>query len=148
MLDPNSPGAPTQVVMHTAVACRANPGPAGAGILFTSQSGQLLARGFRFVGETTNNEAAYRAILIGLEQAHKRGYTAVAIRTDSQLVVRQLQGAYRVKQPKLQALHAEAVTVLDGAFASWDIDYIPHHQNLEATRLANKALDARTALTT
>ena len=131
---------PATVVMYTAVACRTNPGPAAAGIVFTSLSGELLARGYRFLGEATNNEAAYQALLIGLEQSISRGYNALLIRTNLELMVRQLQGAYRVKQPTLQVLHAQARTTLEIRFAAWQIEWIPHHQNTEATRLATKAL--------
>lgn len=133
----------TPVTMYTAIACSTNPGPAGAGILFTSSSGDLLARGYRFLGQATNNEAAYRALLIGLEQAQARGYRTLTIRTHSELLVRQLQGLYRVKQSTLQILHAQALETLQQSVASWQIDYVPQHSNTEALRLANKALHAQ-----
>jgi ribonuclease HI len=130
------------VLLYTDGASRGNPGQAGAGIVLKAPDGSTVARGYRYLGHATNNEAEYQAVLIGLQQALKSGFHSVTIRADSELLVRQLKGEYRVKSPHLQVLHAEALSLLR-QFTSWRAEHIPRAQNAEADRLANKAIDTR-----
>jgi ribonuclease HI len=132
--------ASAHVTIYTDGASRGNPGPAGAGVVFLNASGNILARGYRYLGEFTNNEAEYRALLIALEQALARGYKSVLLRADSELLVRQLEGRYRVKSANLQPLHAQALALL-ARFETWQAEHVPRSANTEADRLANKAID-------
>jgi ribonuclease HI len=128
------------VVLYTDGASRGNPGQAGAGIVLKAPDGTTVARGYRYLGHATNNEAEYQAVVIGLQRALSGGFRSVTIRADSELLVRQLRGEYRVKSPHLQVLHAEALSLLR-QFTNWRAEHIPRAQNAEADRLANKAID-------
>ncbi len=130
-----------QLVIHTDGASRHNPGPAAIGATLKDSQGKLVARISRTIGRATNNQAEYRAVIAALEEALKLGATQVVIRLDSELVVRQLSGQYRVRQAALQPLHRQ-VTGLLGQFRHFTINHIPRQQNAEADRLANLALDS------
>jgi ribonuclease HI len=93
------------------------------------------------IGVATNNVAEYRAVLRGLERARAIGATEVEIVNDSELVARQLTGAYKVKHPAMKPLHAQATAALRG-FAGWRIRSVPRAQNARADALVNQALDA------
>jgi len=125
---------------HIDGAARGNPGPAGVGVLIIGPDGQVVERVHRYIGEATNNVAEYRALLLALERAHALGYAALEICSDSELLVRQLQGRYRVKHPTLLKLYAMARDRLEG-FRHFDIRHVPREQNAEADALANRALD-------
>ncbi len=120
---------------------RGNPGPAGSGAYLEDEDGQVVARVYKYIGETTNNVAEYSALIFGLKEAQRRTAESVLIRMDSQLVVRQILGEYRVKEPTLQKLHAQAKELLEG-FRSFHIEHIPREQNQEADKLANLAIDS------
>lgn len=126
--------------MYTDAASRGNPGLAGAGIAFTTADGRPLARGYRFLGTVTNNEAEYWALIIGLEQAHQRGFQNVLWRADSELLVQQVRSEYKVRNPNLRELHRRAMSLL-GQLRDWRAEHIPRELNKEADRLANKAID-------
>lgn len=126
--------------IHIDGAARGNPGPAGVGVLIIGPDGQVTERIHRSIGEATNNVAEYRALLLALERAEALGYTDLQVFSDSELLVRQLQGRYQVKHPVLRKLHAMA-RGRSGAFRRFDIQHVPREQNAEADALANLAID-------
>ena len=127
-------------------ASRGNPGPAAFGVLVKDGRGRIVAEVAEYLGETTNNVAEYRALLGALQKARALGADELEILADSDLLVRQVKGAYRVKSPNLIALHQEATAALEG-FRRWRIAYIPRRENAAADALANKALDAHAGRT-
>jgi ribonuclease HI len=126
------------VIINTDGASRGNPGPAAIGVTVKDGDGRLLASLHRRIGVTTNNQAEYRAIIAGLEKAVSLGARRVLIRSDSELVVKQIQGLYKIKNAALRPLYQEVVR-LTGSVDSFDILCIPREQNAEADRLANEA---------
>ena len=128
--------------LYTDGAARGNPGPAAAGIVIEDDSDQVIWKEGRYLGETTNNVAEYQALLLGLEQARALGSGALVVRMDSELVVKQLTGAYRVKHPSLIPLHRQALVQL-GRFASWRAEHVRREKNSLADHLANAALDRK-----
>jgi ribonuclease HI len=123
---------------------RGNPGPAGIGVVVTGPQGVELARSNDFIGVATNNEAEYRALLLGLKLASQLGAREVELVNDSQLVARQISGEYRVKKPDLKPLHAQAMAALRG-FDRWQVRSVPRAENELADGLVNEAIDARAA---
>jgi ribonuclease HI len=121
---------------------RGNPGPAGVGVVLTDDSGRELDRANAYIGETTNNVAEYRALLLGLDRARALGVKDLEIVNDSELVARQLTGEYRVKKEDLRLLHGQALQAL-GAFDRWSIRSVPRAKNEVADELVNEAIDAR-----
>jgi len=121
-------------------ACRGNPGPSAAGIVIQDADGTVLLERGLFLGAGTNNVAEYRALVEGLGLAAQLNFERVSVRTDSQLLVRQILGDYRVKDEKLRPLFQEALRRLRG-FAGSDIQHIPRAENKHADRLANKAMN-------
>ena len=104
------------------------------------EGGEVVARLGRLLGHGTNNEAEYRAVIVALEEARKLGAGEVEVRTDSELLARQLLGRYKVKAPNLKPLFERARSLLRG-FRRSDICHVPRGENREADRLANRALD-------
>ena len=129
-----------KLVLHVDGGARGNPGPAAIGIVLTDPEGEIVASVGDTIGEATNNVAEYRALLRGLELAAAHGAREVRVINDSELVARQLTGAYRVKHAAMQELHREAVAALR-KFDSWSIESVPRAQNAEADALVNAALD-------
>jgi ribonuclease HI len=111
-------------------------------VVVTDHAGTVLARANDYIGETTNNTAEYRALLLGLERARELGAREIEIVNDSQLVARQLTGEYRVKKPDLRPLHAQALAAL-ADFDRWSITSVPRAENAHADELVNEAIDAR-----
>ena len=132
-----------RVRVFTDGAARGNPGPAGAGVHLEDEHGAAVDEAFAFLGEATNNVAEYRALLLGLERARKLGVQEVEIRSDSELVVRQLTGEYRVRNADLLELYRQVVE-LERAFQRVEYVHIPRAQNRAADRLANRAIDLTT----
>lgn len=126
--------------MYADGGARGNPGPAGAGAFLCDGAGQPVARLKTFLGHATNNQAEYAGVLLGLARAVQLGATAVELRLDSQLVVEQLSGRWRVKDAALQKLHARAHALL-AQIPRWRAIHIPRSANAEADRLANAAMD-------
>jgi len=131
-----------RLILHTDGASRGNPGESGVGVLIEDESGQILNRHARYLGHATNNQAEYTALIDGLKAAHALGADDVAVFADSELIVKQMKGLYRVKDPGLQVLHAEARGIVRN-FTRFAIDYIPRAKNKEADALANEAIDKR-----
>lgn len=126
--------------IHIDGAARGNPGPAGIGVLIVGPDGEVAERIHRGIGEATNNVAEYRALLLALERARASGYTDIEVYSDSELLVRQLQGRYQVKHAALRELYAMA-KVRIGKFRRFGIQHVPREQNAEADALANRGID-------
>jgi probable phosphoglycerate mutase len=122
-------------------AARGNPGPAGLGVLVTDVDGEPIAEIAEGIGEATNNVAEYSAAIRGLERARDLGAEEVLLRSDSRLLIEQLSGRFRVKNPRLRQLHARA-SVLAAGFASIRFEHVPRERNTAADRLANLGVDA------
>jgi ribonuclease HI len=123
-------------------AARGNPGPAGAGgVLIDNDSGEVVELG-RYLGATTNNVAEYEGCIMVLEAAKSRGVTALVMSTDSELLVKQVRGQYKVKAAHLFPL-VERVRGLLKAFPAVEIRHVPREKNKEADRMSNRAIDER-----
>jgi ribonuclease HI len=116
-----------------------NPGPSGAGGVIQDASGREVGRYSVFLGVTTNNRAEYRALVEGLDQAERLGGEEVEVLLDSELLVKQLQGLYRVKSPEILPLYGEARERI-GRFRKCHFRHIPRGENVEADRLAQQAI--------
>lgn len=122
-------------------ASRGNPGPASAGaVLYKAGTKEVMARVSKVLGRATNNEAEYAALLLALKEAQKLGAAGVTVHADSELVIKQLNGVYKVKHPVMRERHQEAMRLL-AQFPAWRAVHVPREQNTEADRLANLALD-------
>ena len=130
-----------RVVANCDGGARGNPGPAGIGVTIRAPRGPVLAEISEAIGHATNNVAEYTAVLRALERAAELGATDVLIRSDSKLLVEQLSGNYRVKNPTLQRLHAEA-RALARAFPHVRYEHVPRERNRRADELVNVAIDA------
>jgi ribonuclease HI len=120
---------------------RGNPGPAASGAVLYGDDGEVLEEIGTFLGVTTNNVAEWTGLLQGLKAALARGVDEIAVRLDSELVVKQLSGAYRVKHPGLIPLHAEAKGLLR-KFTHSDIRHVRRAENKAADAVVNQVLDA------
>jgi ribonuclease HI len=129
------------LVVHVDGGARGNPGPAAVGVVVSTPEGDVLDEVGEAIGVATNNVAEYRGLLRGVERARALGATEVDIVNDSELVARQLTGAYKVKHPAMKPLHAEAMAALRG-FERWGIRSVPRAENARADELVNQALDA------
>lgn len=128
-------------VLYTDGGSRGNPGPAGYGFVLTDgSSGTLLERG-GFIGRATNNEAEYAGLLAGLEAALESGAKGILVRSDSELLVKQLNGQYKVKSPRLVPLCIKARRLLE-RFESWRVEHVRREFNARADELANEAMDS------
>jgi ribonuclease HI len=135
---------PTDRGLRLIVACdgasRGNPGPAGIGVRIADTAGEVLAEIAEGIGVATNNVAEYTAVIRGLERARQLGAREVLVRSDSRLLVEQLSGRFKVKNPTLQRLHAEASSLAAG-FGRVRFEHVPREENAEADRLANRGVD-------
>ena len=121
-------------------AARGNPGPAGSGAVLLDANGRILAELTKFLGVTTNNVAEYSALILGLEEAKRRGVDDLDIRMDSLLVVQQLRGAWKIKHPNMKPLALRAGELL-ASFPKWTIGHVPREDNGIADALSNRAID-------
>jgi ribonuclease HI len=135
------PADPGRLIVACDGAARGNPGPAGIGVQITDGHGTVLAEIAEGLGETTNNVAEYTAAIEGLRRAHDLGARSVLLRSDSQLLVNQLTGRYRVKSSHLQPLHRQ-VRELASRFNDVEFQHVRRERNTEADRLANEGVDA------
>jgi ribonuclease HI len=129
-----------EAVLWTDGAARGNPGPAGIGAILKSPTGEVLFKGSEFLGHTTNNVAEYKAVLLGLAGALAQGIDRIEVRADSELLIKQLKGEYRVKSPGLRPLFEEARRLIS-RFTSVKLTHIRRELNGEADRLANEGID-------
>jgi ribonuclease HI len=130
-----------KLVVNVDGGARGNPGPAAVGVVVQGPDGEVLEELGERIGPATNNVAEYRALLLGIERAAGLGASEVELVGDSELIVRQVKGEYKVKDATLRELHAEVKRALRG-FERWTIRHVRREQNAEADRLVNEALDA------
>ena len=129
-----------KLVVNVDGGSRGNPGPAAIGVVVRSENGEVVMDAAEAIGRATNNVAEYRALIRGIELAAQNGATSVALYGDSELVVKQVRGEYKVKDAGLKPLHAEARAALS-AFREWSFSHVRREQNAEADALVNQALD-------
>jgi ribonuclease HI len=130
-----------KVTVHVDGGARGNPGPAAAAAVVRDvASGTVVDEATEYLGETTNNVAEYRALLLGLARAAALGATDVEVVNDSELVAKQVNGEYKVKHEGMKALHAAALAALAG-FGAWSVRTVPRARNARADELVNRALD-------
>ncbi|MFQ5878544.1 MAG: ribonuclease HI family protein [Acidobacteriota bacterium] len=125
---------------HIDGAARGNPGPAGYGVVVEAEGGRPPVEIYGYLGTATNNVAEYAALLALLEHAVGRGPISLRVRSDSELLVRQMRGIYRVKDARLRVLHAAARS-LAGRLREVAFEHVPRERNREADALANRAID-------
>jgi len=130
-----------KVVVHVDGGARGNPGPAAAGAVASTPDGEVLTDAAEAIGVATNNVAEYRGLLLGLKLARDLGAEEVEVINDSELIAKQVNGQYKVKNPDMKPLHAAALQALS-AFNRWTVRTVPRAQNAEADALVNQALDA------
>lgn len=126
-----------EAVLHCDGASKGNPGPAGIGMVLETADGREVLAWGRAIGKATNNVAEYRALIAGLQQALELGVRRITVQSDSQLMVRQINGQYKVKNAGLQPLHAEAKSLLK-RFDEWSIQHVPREENAHADSLADR----------
>jgi ribonuclease HI len=119
---------------------RGNPGPAAIGVVVRDADGAVVEQVGETIGATTNNVAEYRALLRGIELAAAHGATEVELIGDSELIVRQVEGRYKVKNEGMKELHAQAKAAL-AEFDNWSIRHVKRAHNADADKLVNEALD-------
>ena len=129
-----------QVVVHVDGGARGNPGPAAAAAVVSAPDGRVLDESSVTLGHATNNVAEYRALLLGLERAAALGASEVDVVNDSELIAKQVDGSYKVKNADLRPLHEQAKEAL-ARFARWSIRSVPRAENAAADALVNRALD-------
>lgn len=130
-----------EVITHSDGGARGNPGPAGIGIVVSDLNGNKLKELGEYIGETTNNQAEYKALIQALTEAYKLGATAVTCYLDSELVVKQLTGLYKIKEAGLQELAMDALR-LKSKFQQVNFKHVRREHNADADKLVNQALDA------
>ena len=132
------------IVAYIDGGARGNPGPAGYGVRIEDAHGALVEEFSNSIGVATNNVAEYNGLLAALRYALDRGHRVVRVRSDSELLVKQMRGEYRVKNPGLQALHQEAQRLI-GEFDKVTFEHVRRELNAHADRLANAAMDQHSA---
>jgi formyltetrahydrofolate-dependent phosphoribosylglycinamide formyltransferase len=130
------------VIIHTDGGSRGNPGPGGSGFVIADEQGNMLLEKGIFLGKTTNNIAEYTGIKESLAAAQEMGADAIKLFSDSELLVKQINGVYKVKSPNLKDLYFECMDLLSG-FSSWQVTHVYREQNKQADRLANMAMDKK-----
>jgi ribonuclease HI len=126
--------------LFTDGAARGNPGPAGIGLVLEDDEGMRLWGGFRYLGTATNNQAEYRALIDGLRKAGEWRPDRLEVHLDSELVVNQINGRYKVRNRELQPLHRQALDLLR-RFPQTTVSHVPRERNRGADALANRAID-------
>jgi len=142
---PGAGPAAAHLILYVDGACSGNPGPCGSAAILKADDGTTLLEKARAFGPGTNNEAEYQAVILGLELAAELRPRRLTIRSDSELMVRQVAGQYRVKAPNLKPLIREVRRLLE-PFASVEIEAIPRRDNAEADKLARKAVEKARAV--
>jgi ribonuclease HI len=132
---------PERLVVNVDGGARGNPGPAAIAAVVATPDGEVLESRGEEIGTATNNVAEYRALLLGIELARARGASEVELIGDSELIVKQVKGEYRVKDAGLRPLHAQVRAALEG-FDRWTIRHVRREHNAAADALVNETLDA------
>jgi len=128
------------ITAHIDGGARGNPGPAGYGVYVTDASGKMVAELAEYLGHKTNNFAEYSALIAALRYTHEHGYKALNVVSDSELLVKQMNGEYKVRNPELQELHGQAQPLIR-KLEHFSIRHVLRAQNKDADRLANEAMD-------
>lgn len=129
-----------KLIINSDGAARGNPGPAGIGVFIKDDKGNVVMEIAKYIGKTTNNQAEYQALVAGLRAAVKLKAAEVSVFADSELMVNQIKGLYKVKNGGLKPLFDEVKGLLR-KFKACNIAYVPREENKEADRLANEAID-------
>jgi len=137
---PNSSTPFGYLVAHIDGGARGNPGPAGYGVMIDDEAGRPVAELSEYLGKQTNNYAEYSGLLAALTYALKHGFKVLKVFSDSELMVKQIRGQYKVKNPALQELHGKATKMIDDLEA-FEINHVLREKNRGADRLANLAMD-------
>jgi|SRR3989344_2674586 len=127
-------------VINTDGGARGNPGPAGVGVVIVDTSGVIVGQYKKYIGTATNNSAEYQALILGLKEARRMGAESLEVRMDSELIVRQMQGRYKIKEPALKILAGEALGLIQ-QFKSVNFKHVPREENKAADKLVNQAID-------
>jgi ribonuclease HI len=136
---------PEHLVLYVDGACSGNPGPCGSAAILKDPDGTTLLERMRAFGPATNNVAEYQAVILGLEMAAELRPRRLTIRSDSELMVRQLAGEYRIKAPHLKPLYNQAMRLLQ-PFENVEVEHIPREKNTEADKLSKKAVEKARAV--
>ncbi|HDQ04947.1 MAG TPA: ribonuclease HI family protein [Deltaproteobacteria bacterium] len=134
--------AKEKYILYSDGACRGNPGVGGAGAVITDAQGNVLWEGNEYLGHCTNNIAEYKALILGLKGALQKGYKHLEVYLDSELLVRQINGAYKVKNEKLKNLMREIRSLIP-SFELIKVTHVARCRNAQADKLANLAIDKR-----
>ncbi len=134
-----------KLIINTDGGSRGNPGPSGIGVVIRDEKGMVISEHKKYIGETTNNQAEYKALILGLEEVGKISniqypISNLEVRMDSELIVRQMQGRYKIKDQGLKPL-ADIVLKLCKNFEKVEFCHVPRAQNSDADRLVNEAID-------
>ena len=138
-----------KVIIYIDGGSRNNPGPAAFGVVFTKENGEILKKYSQYIGEATNNEAEYQGLIFALKKAkalfgkERIKSLPIEVRSDSELLIKQMKGEYKIKNPKIQSLFLKAWN-LKVDFKNLVFSLIPREMNKEADRLVNEALDTQT----
>jgi ribonuclease HI len=130
-----------KLTVHVDGGARGNPGPAAIAAVVSDADGEVIESVSQVIGRASNNVAEYRALILGVERATDLGASELEVIGDSELIVKQVRGEYKVKNPDMKPLHAAASAALD-RLDSWSIRHVKRELNAEADRLVNEALDA------
>ena len=131
---------------HTDGASRGNPGESGIGVILRNEEGEIVYSGSGYIGKTTNNAAEYQALLACLKKAISLGCSRLIVHSDSELMVRQLRGEYRVKDQGLRRFFVEANRLIKSAPFAFEIVHVDREKNRDADELANAGIESRLAL--
>jgi ribonuclease HI len=129
-----------KLTVHVDGGARGNPGPAAIGAVIRDESGEILLEAGEKIGIATNNVAEYKALLLGIARAKELGAERLELIGDSELIVKQVRGEYRVKDQGLKPLHAEVRAALE-PLEEWSIKHVRREHNVDADRLVNATLD-------
>jgi ribonuclease HI len=132
-----------RVYAFTDGASRGNPGASGIGVIVKDEQGKILLSLSAYIGNTTNNIAEYTALLALLKRARELGCTELIAHSDSELMVRQIRGEYRVRDVDIRKYYKKVTALLDSAPFKFALKHIPREENSEADRLANRGIDSK-----
>jgi ribonuclease HI len=124
-------------------ASRGNPGDSGIGIILKDEKGSVLSADFGYIGQATNNIAEYTALIACLKLARKRGCKTLVVHSDSELLVRQMEGTYKVKEPRLKKFVAQAHALIQSGNLECSFRHVTRENNKDADRLANRGIDSK-----
>ena len=141
-LKPEAPRSSFEIVANIDGGARGNPGPAAYGVVVRNAKGETIKEWGEYLGVQTNNVAEYSGLIAALEYAVRENHKSVKVLSDSELLVRQMRGQYKVKNPALRELFERAQT-LTRKLGHFSIEHVMRERNREADRLVNQALDSR-----